>query len=49
MASYSTCSIYEKENEEVASTLLDRNDGKLKLEHILPDWKVRGFRNQKFI
>ena len=39
---YSTCSIHEKENEEVVQKILDEHDGKFKLVKILPNFPSRG-------
>ncbi len=39
---YSTCSIHQKENEDVVSAALDLNRGRFKLMHALPSWKRRG-------
>lgn len=42
---YSTCSIHEKENEEVIFKALQMNDEFVLEENILPVWPYRGFNS----
>ncbi|KAI5172455.1 25S rRNA (cytosine2278-C5)-methyltransferase [Nematocida sp. LUAm3] len=44
---YSTCSLYEEENESVVQKVLERNQ-KFKIEKILPQWKTRGSPGYSF-
>jgi putative methyltransferase len=39
---YSTCSVYEDENEQVVSLALEKCSGKFKLIEAMPDWPHRG-------